>query len=369
MTEPEEERPHRDQASGDASKSRRVLGLSFEALSLIFDGVIAIAAIVGSVFVYRQLTAMNGQLAIMREQMKDARAAAKSAGVTTDRQLKVAEKQADSQKTLADANKDIAAATMKSADSMAKLSNMSERSAASTKQLADATLKAAEATRSLAESAGRSSAATQRLADAAAMQLERMDRPYLAVSASGNGPVTATEYPTSTMEFNYQILVVNEGRSAARTVRIRSKIAYDSYKNILTRKDTKLLGEEIDTACIDAANLMDHYGIVDGGTIRPSEQFSVKLGHVLSGETIRAHIVGHSRVPGGAGGYLFAPIIIGCVAYTIPYSTRMHHTPFAFNIFPKTPKWPEWYFFRQGATVEEIIMVQNEDVLAQHQPD
>src|SRR6478672_405168 len=153
MTEPEEKPPHQDQAGGDAGKSRRVLGLSFEALSLLFDGIIAIAAIIGSVFVYRQLTAMNDQLAVMREQMADTRAAAKSADVTTDRQLKIAEKQASSQKTLADANKDIAAAATKSAKA--------------TEQLAIATSKAADASRSLAESASQSTAATQRLAAAA----------------------------------------------------------------------------------------------------------------------------------------------------------------------------------------------------------
>ncbi len=153
MTEPEEKPPHQDQAGGDAGKSRRVLGLSFEALSLIFDGIIAIAAIIGSFFVYRQLAAMNDQLAVMREQMADARSAAKATDVTTDRQLKIAEKQASSQKTLADANKDIAAAATKSAKA--------------TEQLAVATSKAADASRSLAESAADANVATHRLADAA----------------------------------------------------------------------------------------------------------------------------------------------------------------------------------------------------------
>ena len=153
MTEPEKERPHRDQATGDAGNTRRIAGLSFEALSLIFDGIIAIAAIVGSVFVYRQLISMNGQLAVMREQMKDARAAAKSADITTDRQLKIAEKQAGSQQILADANKDIAASATKSAKA--------------TEQLARATADAAAASHRLAESAGQSTAATQRLAAAA----------------------------------------------------------------------------------------------------------------------------------------------------------------------------------------------------------
>jgi hypothetical protein len=115
---------------------------------------------------------MNDQLSVMRDQMKDARAAARSADVTTDRQLKIAEKQAGSQQTLADANKDIAnaansqwhvmerqaalmqdqltaasAAAKDSASAIERQLRVAETQAGSMKTLADATRDVADASK------------------------------------------------------------------------------------------------------------------------------------------------------------------------------------------------------------------------------
>lgn len=296
----------------------------------------------------KQWRVMEQQTKVMQDTLADARKSNIESGKVTDRQLGIAEKQASSQGILADANKDIAAAATKSAKA--------------TEQLARATTDAAAASRSLAESAGKSSAATQRLADATAMQLEHVDRPFIAVSVLGEAVTSG--YASKGMAFSFRISLANEGHSAARTTRVNFKIAFNSPR----ATDTQLVSEEIDAACTTATDLKRTFGVIDGGMIRPTESFTAPVGITLPDDRILPYIVGDTREPGGRG-LLVEPMLIGCVAYRIPYSTRMHHTPFAFNFQPKKPKWPEWFLFKMGATVNDIVMVQNENVLAQHQPD
>lgn len=295
VADPEEKSTHREQPRHDIDNSRRVLSLSFEALSLIFDGIIAIAAVVGSVFVYRQLAAVEDQLAVMRDQLTDARTAAKQADKTTDRQLGIAESQAGS---------------------LSKLANASEL-----------------ASKNTAKAVG-----------VAAMQLERTDRPFMNVTLMTTEPVTPTEYG---LVFPIQIVVTNVGRSPGYNVQIWGSIATYGYP---AGEVTGAIAEQCRKAEL---YLKDTSGV----TIAPSQTATMQLrGNTVSAENARAHVVHHGSDES------FYPIIVGCVAYNIPYSTRIHHTRFARMVFRReenVPFWQGWgYHLGQTVAATDVVISQ-----------
>jgi hypothetical protein len=163
------------------------------------------------------------------------------------------------------------------------------------------------------------------------------------------------------MAFPVRILTANEGRSPATEVRIDSKITFSDISD-----RTEKLGREIDNSCEATKLFVPDFALLTGRTIRPSEPYVQNMMHTVSNGTIRSHIIG------AVDGELFNPVLIGCVAYTIPYSTRVHHTPFAFDIVrrPKVP-FPPGDVFILGATVpqEEIFFVRDENALAHRPPD
>jgi hypothetical protein len=119
------------QPENNEQSPRRLFGLSFEALSLIFDGIIAVAAIVGSIFVYRQLVAVEDQLGVMRDQLRDARKAGVESDKVTNQQLQIAANQAMSQQYTS-------IAALVSAMNQMKLANAARDSAIGTAQIAKA---------------------------------------------------------------------------------------------------------------------------------------------------------------------------------------------------------------------------------------
>jgi len=210
-----------------------------------------------------------------------------------------------------------------------------------------------DANRDLATAAASSAKSAQRSANQGALQLERTDRPDLVVGASAAGPATATAVG---MEFKIRIAVTNVGRSSASAAQVISEITYDNRR---------LVSTEIDGSCVSATKLLA--ADVSASTIRPSETQSFNFEELVHADDIRAHALN----PGGAQ-LAFAPVIVGCVAYRIPYSTSVHRTPFKFTIYrnPRMPSAPNARaIFALGASVpsEEIFLVQN--ALSQHPPD
>lgn len=115
----------------------------------------------------RQLSMMQRQTDVMQDQLSDARKAALESDKLTQRQFAIATSQAESMKTLANANKVSAENSRILADANKGIADSATKSASATERLASATSEAAQASRSLAESATHSSVAAQRLADAA----------------------------------------------------------------------------------------------------------------------------------------------------------------------------------------------------------
>jgi hypothetical protein len=115
----------------------------------------------------RQLSIMQRQTDVMQDQLSDARKAAIESDKLTQRQFAIATSQAESMKTLANANKVSAENSRILADANKGIADSATKSASATERLASATSEAAQASRSLAESATHSNVAAQRLADAA----------------------------------------------------------------------------------------------------------------------------------------------------------------------------------------------------------
>jgi hypothetical protein len=226
----------------------------------------------------------------------------------------------------------------------------------------------------LAEMKG-GSADTHKLAEAAAMQLERTDRPYITVNMSAAGPVTIPDpqfFRDSGpyTKFTFRVTIANEGRSVASAVQIRYKVICPGFSQPSRDPPWVALGRVVDLAC-SQSNTSHWLPVpIAGRMIRPSEPFIFTIEDELANDFIRAHtIFGDASKEQG----LFAPIIVGCATYTIPYSTLIHHTPFAFDIIrrPKVAIDGMDWLFRLGVTVprEEIVLRQNEGALTQHQPD
>jgi hypothetical protein len=159
------------QASTDAEQTAQIKNLSRKVVwTWVVAAIGPLLALAGLVFAGLSWKASDGQLAVMKGQLSDARNGAAQARKDTDNVIAAADRQADAMriiaganKTMADAAKTSADAAAKSAGSMAKLSSTSAQSAVSTKQLADATSRAAFASQELAAAANDANAVSREL--------------------------------------------------------------------------------------------------------------------------------------------------------------------------------------------------------------
>jgi hypothetical protein len=206
---------------------------------------------------------------------------------------------------------------------------------------AKATETAAKAAGSAAETAVAGLGETRkanRIAEAAigvsAKQLERIDRPVITARIFADRPVEAT---SGGMQFSFGIVLMNEGRSPASNVKVMSAISYTG------REEPR---KELEATCsfVDKILKADNVGVA----IQPSERHEEGFVEFLHAETIRAaHLV---QIPGISGEF-FAPVIVGCVAYQIPYSKELHHTRFAKSIYRKIHTSVLWAVYELGVSV------------------
>ncbi len=290
-----------------------------------------VVAVIGVLIAAGSVYVSERQRSIMERQLSDAEDDALRDQVTLRNTLRLAQQQAQ-------ASTDAATAMTNSIGPAAtSAARAAERSAASAAQMAGAT-----------KSASESAAKT---ADAVTRQLERIDRPSLTVSLSAGGPVTPT---AGGMDFIVQITITNEGRSEATGIIVRSSITYGGREPPL-----KQLADTCKIA--DVLKKSDYWG---GASLGPDRQHVTTYQEFLNTETILEHQMPVADVRDG----FFVPIIVGCVAYNIPYSDRPHHTPFAYNIF-RRPSPPAMMAFQLGVAVpiEDIRLVQ--DTRTKQQPD
>jgi len=267
-------------------------------------------ALAGLVFAALQWKAADGQLAVAKAQLKDARDGAAQARKDTEAVIAAAKSQAESMKTVADANK------------------------------------------AMADAAKLNAATAQRMANLSASQLERTDRPAVNVDLAAADSVEATERG---MQFSLRVLLSNQGRSEATNVHTHIGITYG---------DRVLISKELTSDCIVADTLSK--SDLGGMSIRPMDRQVFDFVELLNAETIHAHEFSIN----GAGGKFFTPVVAGCVSYLIPYSSSRHHTPFVFNVYRKPRTVNEvWSAYQLGVSVPVENVILTPDALIKRKPD
>jgi len=136
-------------SGGGERKTLRMLSLT-EFLAVLFNAVLALTAIIGSCYLYRQTRAMELQLKAMQDQLTDSRKAAAESDKATNRQI-------ETWSRLVEANKTTAIAASASVAESAEI-------AVATQKLANATTTAAKAANSLATAAKEANAVSRELA-------------------------------------------------------------------------------------------------------------------------------------------------------------------------------------------------------------
>lgn len=159
---------------------------------------------------------------------------------------------------------------------------------------------------------------TERLAALYAKQLERIDRPYIAVSTSSNGIFPLHDSPANGTVFGYNVMLMNEGKSPAFDLTIASNVLLDPTE----AESAGAVGD----LCRSAAAGMKY----EPGVLRPGEGTKPSSYAVTLADSFVASRV---RVVEGVGERILWPVLVGCVAYRIPYSEGVHYTTFAKDIY------------------------------------
>lgn len=222
----------------------------------------------------------------------------------------------------------------------------------------------AAVTRSL-DIADRSAKAAERSAETSRIQaslmtrqIERTDRPYLHVEVVADGPVIvrgkplASPYRYSAMPvggtvFIYKIVVSNDGRSPTTSTYVEHRVRVGITPNNINAT--------ISEQC-RAANATRETGFITF-QVRPFENVSLyDSGSSLEDGEILAQPRMFPEIPGSTEWNqrrFYDPVLVGCVAYKIPYSKSTHYAPFAMDIRRNTPPG----FFELGVPVPEDEVV------------
>lgn len=183
-------------------------------------------------------------------------------------------------------------------------------------------------------------------------QLERVDRPYLTVEVVSDGPVIvdgkplASPYrnparPAGGTTFIFKIVVSNDGRSPTTSAAVGTKM----FVEPVSHDTLKMAAAD---AC-DTADLLRNSGSFTF-IVRPFEILSIND----SGYTLEdREILSKPKLFDGLEPHFYAPVLVGCIAYRIPYSSRPHFTQFVLDIRRNAP--PGFFEFGVPVPQQEVV--------------